>query len=182
MALAKYAKHVIGIEPEQSMRELAQHNTIKRGLNNIVYMNGRAERIPLDNDSVDMVIAVTAVMYPPEDVIPAFIKEARRTIKSRGTVISIDVAPSWYGGELAHVVDDPGAACELQAKHRLFVEESGFEYWDIMQTADYGSMEKMIRTYGFIFGEQVIGYIKQNKMSSIQWKSRVYYEIIDDST
>ena len=158
------------------MRELAQHNTIKRELNNIIYLNGRAEQIPLDDDSVDMVIALTAVMHPPEDVIPAFIREARRIIKSSGTVISIDVAPGWYGGELAHVIDDPGAERELQAKHRLFVDESGFAYWDIMQTSDYGSMEKMICTYGFIFGEQVIGYIKQNKMSSIKWKFRVYYE------
>jgi ubiquinone/menaquinone biosynthesis C-methylase UbiE len=182
MALAKYAKHVIGIEPEQSMRELAQQNTLKHGLNNIVYVNGRAEHIPLDDDAVDMVIALTAVMYPPEDVIPAFIREARRVIQSSGSIISIDVAPGWYGGELAHIIDDPGAERELQAKHRLFVEESGFAYVDVMQTSDYGSVEKMIRTYGFIFGEQVIGYIKQNKMSSITWKFRVYYETVDDFT
>ena len=176
IALAKYAKHVIGVEPEQSMRELAQHNTLKRGLKNIEYVNGRAERIPLDDDAVDVVIALTAVMYPPEDVIPAFIREARRIRKSRGTVLSIDVAPGWYGGELAQVIADPAAERELQAKHRLFVDESGFAYWDIMQTADYGSMENMIRTYGFIFGAHVIEYIKQNKMSSMKWKFRVYYE------
>ena len=180
IALAKYAKHVIGVEPEQAMRKLAQQNTIKRGLDNIVYVNGRAERIPLEDDSVDIVIALTAVMYPPEDVIPAFIREARRIMKSSGTVISIDVAPGWYGGELAHVIADPSAERELQAKHRLFVDESGFAYWDIIQTSDYESIEKMIRTYGFIFGEQVIGYIKQHKLSSIKWKFRVYYEKIDD--
>jgi ubiquinone/menaquinone biosynthesis C-methylase UbiE len=175
IGLAKYAGKVIGVEPEQSMRELAQKNTDEREIKNIKYIEGRAEKIPLDDDSVDMVIALTAVMYPPDKVIPVFIKEAKRVVKQGGTIISVDVAPEWYGGELAKYIDDSGADIELNAKHRLFVDDAGFSFFDIIQTSYYGSLEKILGTYGFIFGEKVIEHIKQNKITSIKWKFRVYY-------
>ena len=70
-------------------------NTAEAGLTNIVYVDGRGEEIPLDDDSVDMVVAITATMYPPEDVIPLFIGEARRVVKSGGMIVSVDVAPGW---------------------------------------------------------------------------------------
>ena len=171
--LAKYAKKVIGVEPEKSMRELAQKNTIEQGLDNIVYVDGRAEQIPLDDNSVDFVVAITAVMYPPEEVIPKFIKEARRVTKSSRTIISVDIAPGWYGGELAHIIDDQSEGG--LKRNQLFIE-AGFSHFDLIQTSYYGSLETIIRTYGFIFGEKVITHIKQNNITSIKWKFRVYYE------
>jgi ubiquinone/menaquinone biosynthesis C-methylase UbiE len=174
--LAKYAEKVVGVEPETTMRELAQQNTFEQGLDNVVYVDGRAEEIPLASRSVDFVVSLTATMYPPEDVIPAFIHEARRVIKPDGIIVSVDVAPGWYGGALAHVIDHPEAEIELQAKHRVFVHDAGFSYFDVAQTADYGSVEKIIRTYGFIFGEKAIAYIQQNTVTSVKWKFRVYYE------
>jgi ubiquinone/menaquinone biosynthesis C-methylase UbiE len=176
IALARYAEKVIGVEPEESMRDVAQKNTVEQGLENIVYIDGRAEAIPLEDSTVDLVIALTATMYPPEEVIPVFIKEARRVIKPVGTIVSVDVAPGWYGGALAHVIDDPDADIELTAKHRLFVEEAGFSYLDVIQTAYYGSLEKIMSTYGFIFGEKVIEYLKQKRITSIRWKFRIYYD------
>ena len=173
--LAKYAEQVIGVEPEKSMRDQANKNTSELEIDNIVYVDGRAEEMPLEDDSADMVAALTATMYPPEEVIPMFIKEARRVIKPGGIIISVDVAPGWYGGELSNIIDDPDADTELMAKHRLFVDEAGFSYFDVEQTSYYGSLEKIIGTYGFIFGEKAINHIKQNNITSIKWTFRVYY-------
>jgi ubiquinone/menaquinone biosynthesis C-methylase UbiE len=72
--LARYAGKVIGVEPEWSMRALAEKNTVELGYDNIEYVGGRAEEIPLEDNSVDMVVSLTAVMYPPDEVIPVFIK------------------------------------------------------------------------------------------------------------
>jgi len=113
LKLAEYAKRVIGVEPEKAMRDEALKNTAEAGLTNIVYVDGRGEEMPLDDDSVDMVVAITATMYPPEDVIPLFIGEARRVVKSGGMIVSVDVAPGWYGGELNEIIDDPNADVEL---------------------------------------------------------------------
>jgi hypothetical protein len=88
----------------------------------------------------------------------------------------VDVAPGWYGGELAEYVDDPGADVELRAKHRLYVDEAGFSFFDIFQTSYYGSLEKIVGTYGFIFGEKVIEHIKENFITSVKWKFRVYFD------
>ncbi|KON30119.1 hypothetical protein AC480_01890, partial [miscellaneous Crenarchaeota group archaeon SMTZ1-55] len=50
--LARYAEKVIGVEPEKSMRDVAQKNTVEQGLDNIVYVDGRAEAIPLEDSAV----------------------------------------------------------------------------------------------------------------------------------
>jgi ubiquinone/menaquinone biosynthesis C-methylase UbiE len=172
--LAKYAERVIGVEPEKAMRDEAEKNTAGTGLDNITYIDGRAEEIPLDDGSFDMVVALTASMYPPEEVIPLFVEEAKRVVKTGGVIVSVDVAQGWYGGELADVIDDPGADLDLRAKHRCF-EVAGFSYFDVRQTSFYGSLEKIIGTYGFIFGVKVIDYIKQNNITSIKWTFRVYH-------
>jgi len=174
--LARYAEQVIGVEPEKSMRDQAVKNTIELGLDNVVYVDGKAEEMPLDDGVADIVVALTAVMYPPEEIVPQFIEEARRVVKPGGTIISVDVAPGWYGGELADFIDDPDADVELMARHRLFVDEAGFSYFDVEQKSDYGSLDKIVGTYGFIFGERVIDHIRRNKITSIKWTFRVYYE------
>ncbi|MCW4012159.1 MAG: class I SAM-dependent methyltransferase [Candidatus Bathyarchaeota archaeon] len=175
MGIAKYAEHVIGLEPEAAMRAEAEKNTVEAGLKNISYIDGKAEEMPLEDNSVDMVVALTATMYPPEDVIPVFVKESKRVVRPGGVVVSVDVAPGWYGGELAGVIDDPGADDDLQMKHQIFVEENGFRYLDVIQTSYYGTTEKMLETYGFIFGKKAIEYIKEHKLSQVQWKFRAYY-------
>lgn len=175
LLLAEYAEHLIGVEPEKAMRDEALKNTEEAGLDNIVYIDGRGEDIPLDDDSVDMVVAITATMYPPEEVIPLFIAEARRVVKPGGVIVSIDVAPGCYGGELNEIIDDPSADLELQAYHRCFVDDAGFDYFDIVQTSHYGSLEKIIGTYGFIFGARTIEYIKKHELTSIKWKFRAYH-------
>ena len=176
LLLAKYAEHVIGVEPEKAMRDEAYKNTAEAGVNNIEYDDGKAEDIPLEDHSVDAVVALTATMYPPEVVIPVFIKEARRVVKPGGLIVSVDVAPGWYGGELSRVIDDPEANQDLQAKHDCFVGDAGFSYFDVVQTSDYGSLEKIIGTYGFIFGVKTIDFIKEHGLTKIMWTFRAYYE------
>lgn len=113
-------------------------------------------------------------MYPPEDVVPVFIREAKRVVKHGGVIISIDVAPRWYGGELTDIIDDTLADVDLRAKHRLFVDEAGFSFFDVEQTSFYGSLKKTLSTYGFIFGEKAIKHIAQENITSIKWIFRVY--------
>jgi SAM-dependent methyltransferase len=139
--IAKYAEYVIGVEPEKSMRSIAKKNTADKNLENVFYIEGKAEKIPLDDYSADMV-------------------------------------PGWYGGELSSVFDiqdEHAVNEELQNVHRLFVENNGFSFFDINSTSYYGSLEKIINTYGFIFGKKMIRHLKQNNITSIKWKFRVHY-------
>ena len=177
--IAAYAEHVIGVEPEASMRKIAEEKAKKQGVNNVSFVDGYAEDIPLDTGSVDMVVAITATMYPPEKEIPRFVEEAARVVRGGGAVVSVDVAPGWYGGELAHIIDDPDADPERQTKHRLFVDEHGFSYMDVDQVSMYGSTEKILGTYGFIFGRKAIEHLRKSGQTSITWRFRVYQKRIE---
>ncbi len=57
----------------------------------------------------------------------------------------------------------------------IFLDEFHFNYHDIFSTQEYGSVEHIVNTYGFIFGQRVIDYLKSKSQTSIRWKFRVYY-------
>ncbi len=174
--LAKYAKAVIGVEPEKAMRELAEKKALELGKSNIVFIDGLAEAIPLDESSADIVTAFFATLYPPEEMAPQFIVEAVRVVKPGGLVLAVDVAPGWYGGELAHIIKDKDADIGARAKHRAYVDDAGFSYKDIDQIQDYGSLENIIGTYGFIFGRKAIDHLRAHEKTTIKWRFRMFYK------
>ena len=177
--LAKYAQHVIGIEPEDSMRNLAVKNAKKRHIENVEFRKGTAENMPLNDDSVDVVVAVTAASLYKRENIEQFVGEAERVLIANGLTISVDVAPGWYGGELAPVIlgrsrRQKDSDTEI-TRNGSFIA-LGFNHRDVYQTQDYGSVEKMLSTYGFIFGRKAINYIISHQKTIVKWKFRIYYK------
>ena len=73
-AIAKYAKSVIGIEPEDAMRKLAIKNAKKYNLKNVEFKKGWAKKIPLKKDSVDFVLGATLVGIETPGNIRKFVK------------------------------------------------------------------------------------------------------------
>jgi len=63
---------------------------------------------------------------------------------------------------------------DLALVDRIFVEEFNFACQDIDSLQEYGSVEHIVNTYGFIFGRRAIDYLIQAKKTSILWKFRVY--------
>jgi ubiquinone/menaquinone biosynthesis C-methylase UbiE len=176
--LAKYAKSVTGIEPEDSMRELAVRNAEKRHVRNVKFLKGTAENMPLKDNSVDIVVAVTAASLYKRENIELFVGEADRILTDDGLTISVDIAPGWYGGDLAPVILGKSRR-QIDSDTEIVRDESftalGFNHRDIYQTQDYGSLEKILSTYGFIFGRKAINYIISHKRTKIRWKFRIYY-------
>jgi ubiquinone/menaquinone biosynthesis C-methylase UbiE len=177
--LAKYARHVVGIEPEDSMRNLAVRNAEERHIENVEFKRGTAENIPLSDRSVDIVVAVTAASFYRRENIELFVKEAERILRDDGLTISVDVAPGWYGGELAPVILGRSRR-QKDSDSEIVRNESfttlGFKHRDIYQTQDYGSMENILSTYGFIFGRKAIDHITSHRKTVIKWKFRIYYK------
>jgi len=176
--LARYTRLVIGIEPEDAMRKLAIKNARDRKLRNVIFKKGWAENIPLDDDSVDVTIAVTAASFYNAANIRKFASEAERITKSNGYVASIDVAPRWYGGELAPVIlgksrRQMGLDSE-DARSETF-PALGFKHRDFYTVSDYQTVDKAINSYGFIFGKKAIEYLREHQKTTIKWKGRIYY-------
>lgn len=177
--LARYAKTVIGVEPEKAMREIAEKKALVLGISNCKFIEGRAEEIPLDDGCADVVTAFFATIYPPKKRIPLFVAEAFRIVKPGGLILSVDVAPGWYGGELAEIIGDEDADDDAWAKHHAFVDDAEFSYKDIDQIQDYGSLENIVDTYGFIFGRKAIDYLRAHNKTTIKWRFRMFYKAIE---
>jgi len=80
---AKYAKSVIGVEPERSMLEIAEQKTMERGITNVTFVEGIGQNMPIDDNSVDIVTAITANIHPIETEIPTRARDQLLQIRHR---------------------------------------------------------------------------------------------------
>ena len=173
-ALARHASHVTGIESEHAMLRLAKEKAANFAQLPVTFLAGSALALPLADASVDIVTGITLAIYPPE-LFRDFIREGLRVARER--VIQVDIPPGWYGGELAGVINHPTP--ELEMMDRIFVEEFGFTYWDIFSTQEYGSVDHIVNTYGFIFGQKAIDHLRRTGQTSIRWKFRIYSRTVE---
>lgn len=172
---AKYAKHVIGVEPERAMIDKAIRKAKEQGIENVSFVEGSATDIPLPDNSVDMVVGDYFVDHPQHLLIPKFIEESTRVLRNGGMVLVSNSPQGWYGGELDRVIksDYPGGT------HRQSVyDTAGFEYYDVYSVTEYGTPENMVKTYGFIFGMNAINYIRENKVDQLLSLSRRHFKVI----
>ena len=177
--LAEYASSVIGVEPERSMRDVAVSHARARAIANVEFLDGRAEAVPLPEHSVDMVVAVTLQTLHNEENIRHFVQEAERVVKPGGSIVSVNIPPTWYGGELGPIIYGKPRRLILlpdeEERDKRFAE-LGFSYRDFDCFHHYGSVEKAVRTYGFIFGKKAIDHIKENEKTVIKFRYRMHYK------
>ena len=169
-ALARDARQVFGIEYERALLWVALDGAHPAVAERVAFLAGDALALPLADDSVDVVTAVTLALYP-FDQYRAFIREGLRA--ARGPVIYIGIPPGWYGGELYSIIDDPEK--EDDTVDRIFLQEFGFACRDIDTVQEYGTLDHIIATYGFIFGKRTIDYLRREQKTSIHWRFRVYW-------
>jgi len=170
LALTQYARQVIGIEREAAMLRQAREKVRGAGAQRVTFLSGDALALPLADDSVDLVTGITLALYPPEQY-RDFIHEGMRVAK--GPVIYLGIPPGWYGGDLYEVIEDVEKVDDKV--DRIFIEEFHFAYQDIFSDQEYGTVEHIVSTYGFIFGRKAIEYLKREKKTAIRWKFRVYW-------
>jgi ubiquinone/menaquinone biosynthesis C-methylase UbiE len=172
--IAEYAASVIGVEPQDEMKALAVKNAASLGLTNIMFKKGQAADIPLEAKSVDITVSVTGFIFYDAISAQRFMREAERITKPGGYILSVGIAPRWVlGGELTPLL--------LGTKKRedifdLLMSRHGFTHKDYFSISDFGSVDNVVRVFGFIFGRKVIDYLKRHQKSSIKWKMRIYYK------
>ena len=93
-----------------------------------------------------------------------------------------DITPGWYGGELHDIIQDPNTDTLAAARNSMYIDVHGFSYEDVEKIKDYESLEKIIHTYGFIFGMNAINYIRKHSKTSITWCFRRYYKVIEKTS
>ena len=170
LSLARFARQVIGVEPEPAMLRQARQKVQGEQTARVTFVSGDALALPLATDSVDLVTGITLALYPPEQY-RDFIREGLRVAK--GPVVYLGIPPGWYGGDLYEVIEDVEKVDDTV--DRIFLEEFQFSYHDIFSVQEYGTLEHIVGTYGFIFGKKAIEFLKKEKKTSIRWKFRVYW-------
>ncbi len=165
--LAKYANLVIGIELEEVMLKIAVKNAKKQKIKNVMFVKGSAHFMPFKDDSVYAVVSITAPTPPLESM---------RIIKQKGYIISFDVPPKWYGGELAPIFPENEESTDEEKDITVWYTKLGFKSKDFFNIQEYGSLDKILRTYGFIHGKKAINYLKKHDKTSIKWKWRIHYK------
>lgn len=168
--LAELAHTVVGVEVEPAMLEVAEKDAQTKQLKSVTFKQGSAEQLPLEDESVDMVLAFTA---------PLDTAEGLRVVRGGGLLARLDIAPGAYGGDIGqHVGLD---APELATGSQDLIDQ-GYSFFDFESEQDYGDSENMISTYGFIFGPQAIDYIRENQADKVKWTFRVHYLYKQDSS
>ena len=168
--LARHAARVIGIEPEQAMRRVALARLAAEHVDNVEFVDGTAQAMPLPDASVDAVVAVTSVFAA---IVRPFVAEALRVLRRPGLVAVLDLAPGWYGGELRDVVgvrDD-----DLAGRDCVMREELGFSAFDFDSVQDFGTVANAVDTYGFIFGRNAIVHLRRTGKTAVRWRFRIHH-------
>lgn len=165
IAMSTYAREIIGVEPEASMRELGAQIVTSLGIKNVRFVEGSGQTIPLPDSSADVYTSFTAGLQS--------ISEVKRILRRPGLIVTIDVAPDKYGGDLDEELNhhDP----ELQTYSDFLVKENGFSYEDFESVQEYGTVENIVETYGFIFGHNAIERLKATGRTFIKWTFRMHY-------
>ena len=88
-ALARLAGEVVGCDITPAMLEKARERCDRAGLANMLFTPGRAEALPFEEASFDVVVSRSAVHHF-QDPTAAF-REMARVVKRAGRIITVDV-------------------------------------------------------------------------------------------
>jgi SAM-dependent methyltransferase len=163
LRLAAHAARVVGVEPEAAMRQVAERRAQEEGVDNVAFLAATKESIPLPDASVDAVVSVFGGVDPPEAV---------RIARPGAPIVVVGIPPGRYGGELVDVIAQPTP--ELEDDHRVLVE-AGFAFEDFESVQEYGSTDRIVETYGFIFGRRAVEHLRRTCQTSIRWTFRLHH-------
>lgn len=131
---------VYGLDMTPEMLELAERNRLEAGAENVRFLHGHIEQIPLPDNSVDVVLSNCVVNLSPDK--PAVLAEAHRVLRPGGRLAITDIAtrgflPAGIQQSLAAWAGCIAGALHVDELHRLLVS-AGFEAAGVQVVRSYG--------------------------------------------
>jgi ubiquinone/menaquinone biosynthesis C-methylase UbiE len=126
-----------GLDMTDEMLALARENQHKAGLTNVEFLKGEIERIPLPDNSVDVIISNCVINLSADK--GSVLREAFRVLKPGGRLAISDVVarsqavPESIRQNMASWVACIGGALE-EGRYRETLAASGFEHVDVEPT------------------------------------------------
>ncbi len=130
-ALSDRGGRVIGVEISESQMAGAVEQDDGRGAR---YLVGRAERLPLDDASADIIVFMRSLHHVPVADLGAALAEARRVIRPGGAVYVAEPLAEGDFFELTRVVEDE---FEVRAAAQAALAEASRAGLDRARTVEY---------------------------------------------
>jgi ubiquinone/menaquinone biosynthesis C-methylase UbiE len=135
------AENILGLEPSPRLAEMTRQRAVNRRISSVQVIEGSAEAIPLDNNSVDTVVSTWTLCSIPRASLA--LTEMRRVLKPGGQLLFVEHgrAPEenvrkWQD-RLTPVWKRIGGGCHLNRPIRDLIEGAGFS----IQQIDTGYMK-----------------------------------------
>lgn len=121
--------HVYGIDVTTQMIQLAEQNAAQAGQANITFLEGQIERLPLSDESVDVVLSNCVINFSDDK--PGVMREALRVLKPGGRFVVSDIVsfapiPEECFQPLCRIVGCT-KGMSSRADYLTMMEDAGFE-------------------------------------------------------
>ncbi|MEO0469092.1 MAG: arsenite methyltransferase [Bacteroidota bacterium] len=130
---------VIGIDLSDDMLKLARKNARKSNIDNVQFVKGDIEALPLDEAMADHVISNCVINLSMDKA--AVFQEAYRVLKPGGRLAISDIIlerelPDWIKDSVAgHIACISGA--EVWTDYRQYIEDAGFREIQIVSKSEF---------------------------------------------
>jgi SAM-dependent methyltransferase len=136
------AGRVIGVDMTLEMLERARRNATAGGFGNVVFREGRIEALPIDDESVDLVISNCVINLVPDKA--AVYREVARVLRPGGRVVVSDVVldaplPDAVASSVAALTGCVAGAA-LRADYLRTVAEAGLDGVEVVEDKSFGEM------------------------------------------
>lgn len=122
--------HIIGVDMTQEMIDKAKNLAEKYGFKNVEFRLGDIEKLPVDDESVDVVISNCVINLAPDKL--RVFKEAFRVLKSNGKMYVSDIVLLEELTEKQRDNDELIAGCVggalLKDDYLKIINDAGFKY------------------------------------------------------
>jgi ubiquinone/menaquinone biosynthesis C-methylase UbiE len=133
--------HVIGLDMTSEMIDLANENKKKMGATNVEFRLGEIENMPIDSESVDVIISNCVINLSPDK--DAVFAEAYRVLKPGGRLAVSDIVTE---GDLPEVIRnsiEEWVGCVAgaldQEEYLQKIKDAGFEDVRVVKRTVYGT-------------------------------------------
>jgi len=120
--------HVIGVDMTPAMLEKANASKAKMGVTNVEFREGQIEALPVDDDSVDVVMSNCVINLSPDK--PAVFRDVFRVLKPGGRVSISDIVTEGEFTEALRADMSKWAECVSGAidadRYTTLMREAGF--------------------------------------------------------
>ncbi len=132
--------HVIGVDMTDNMLELANTNKAKMGVTNVEFRKGEIENLPVEDNSVDVIISNCVINLSPDKL--AVFQEAVRVLKPGGRFTVSDIVTEGHFSPQLRANINAWAGCITgaldQNDYLAKMRQAGFTDIEVESRVSYG--------------------------------------------